>query len=228
MATKSFSIKKDPFVGSRRNNIISTEKYESIFDYEKFEIIDLKEELVESEERIIRNLTNIGKSTFEIAEELYSVNKKMANRGNGIYMAWCSSLGINKDRSSVLIKKYSLYLETNKKEIMELPIPIVKTLTSKNSSFTQKDIIEIVEDKKPSEKIKEIEKRYSQLANKKSCEIIEAEIIEIESEKIERLKKEARLYRQEAKEFRNRAVELDKKADDIERELEGLNIIKKS
>ncbi|WP_320045725.1 hypothetical protein [uncultured Ilyobacter sp.] len=80
-------------------------------------------------------------------------------------------MGLNKDRTSVLLKKYSLYLETNKKDIMELPIPVVKTLTSKNCNFTQKDILEVVENKKPSEKIKEIEKRYSQLANKKAAEI---------------------------------------------------------
>jgi hypothetical protein len=183
---KSFSMKRDPLSGSKRNRTLIAEKYESTFDYEKFEINDLKFELIESEEKIFNNSMNIGKATFEIAEELYNVNQKLANKGNGVYMEWCSSLGINKDRSSVLLKKYKLYLETNKKEIMGLPIPVVKTLTSKNSSFTPEDILEIVENEKPSAKIKEIEKRYSQVANKKHCEIQEAIIVESVDEKLKR------------------------------------------
>ncbi|WP_372713638.1 hypothetical protein [Ilyobacter sp.] len=183
---KGFSMSRDPLSVSKKNNSFITEKYNSIFDYEKFEIIDLKAELIESEEKIYNNSMNIGKATFEIAEELYNVNQKLANRGNGVYMEWCSSLGINKDKSSVLLKKYKLFLETSKREIMELPIPVVKTLTSKNSNFTQEDILEVLKDKKPSLKIKEIEKRYSQVANKKSCGIQEAIIVESPEGKLER------------------------------------------
>jgi len=124
--------------------------YNSTFDYEKFELIDIKGELVKSEEKIFINLERVGKATFEIAEELYNVNQKLANYKGGTYMAWCSSLGINKDKSSVLLKKYNLYLETDRKEIMELPIPVVKILTKKNNNFTTDEMLTIIESEKPS------------------------------------------------------------------------------
>jgi len=210
---KGFSMKRDPFSGRGKSSIVSHNKYESIFDYDGYKISDLRNELLESEEKIVSNLMNIGKSNFEIAEELYNVNQKLANRGSGTYMAWCAAVGINKDRSSVLLKKYSLYLETNKKEIMGLPIPVVKSLTSKNSNFTQEDILEIVEDKKPSVKFKEIEKRYSQVANKKSCEILEAEIVETKEEKLKRLDDEISFKERDARE---RERNLKKVYSDIE------------
>ena len=221
---KSFSMKRDPLATSKKNRTIIAEKYESIFDYEKFEIIDLKNELIESEEKIFNSSMNIGKATFEIAEELYKVNKKLANRGSGTYMAWCASLGVNKDKSSVLLKKYSLYLETNKKEIMGLPIPVVKVLTGKKSNFTQADILEIVEDKKPSAKLKEVEKRYSQVANKKSCEIQEAEIIETIEDIIIAKEKELSFIDQDIKERKRNLKKRYTDREDLVKEIEELKL----
>lgn len=165
---KSESLKKDVVL------------YNSTFDYDKFEISDLKNELIKSEEKIFVNMERVGKATFEIAEELYKVNNKLANGKNGTYMAWCEAIGINKDKSSVLLKKYNLYLETDRKEIMELPIPVVKTLTSKKNNFTTDEVLTIIEAKKPTKKLKEIEIKYSQVANVSNCEIEEAEIVEKE------------------------------------------------
>ncbi|MGB6128858.1 MAG: hypothetical protein WBG30_08920 [Psychrilyobacter sp.] len=158
----------------KKNEVII---YNSKFDYEKFEISDLKGELIESEKKIFINMERVGKATFEIAEELYSVNKKLANYNGGTYMAWCEAVGINKDKSSVLLKRYNLFLETDRKEIMKLPIPVLKDLTSKKNNLTNDEMLTVIESEKPSLKLKEIKKQYSQVANTESCEIEDAEIV---------------------------------------------------
>lgn len=205
---KSESLKKDIIL------------YSSTFDYEKFEISDLKNELIKSEEKIFLNLDRIGKATFEIAEELYEVNKKLANHKGGTYMAWCEAVGINKDKSSVLLKKYNLFLETNRKNIMELPIPIVKTLTSKKNNFTTDEMLTIIDSEKPTAKLKEIENQYSQVANTKSCEITEAEIMKGKIE-IKNLNKEDLLAKKEEL-FQENEV-LNKEVEKLNKEIESLN-----
>ena len=190
--------------------------YNSNFDYEKYEITDLKEELVKAEEIIQINKATIKKSTFLIAKELYNVNMKLANFGNGTYMAWCEAVGINKDKSSILLKGYNLYLETNREKAAELSNQMIKTLTSKNNNLSSEEKIIIIEAAEPVKKLEEIQKSYSLEANNLTHinsiqNVVEAEIIE------EPLKNGSMVIDKTS--LINKKKELKRKMDELTREI---------
>ena len=236
MAKKGFEMKRDPFSNNSirgKGSIVSSDKYESIFNYEQFKMIDLKEEFVEYEKNIIMHGKRTAESIFEISKTLYQANQKLANRGNGSFTAWCENLGLSREMTSIFLKRYNLFLELNdnKEKIMMLPVRALKELTKKDSDFTVNEVIKVLESKKPTkalEKVKEGKSLSNGLTN--STYIIEAEIVETEEEKKQKeleMKVERLKYLDKDIQERERNLKkLKKEREQLAKELENANNLK--
>ena len=155
-------------LSSRKKKKYNLEKdnsiaFNSTFDYEKYNVDDLKQELIIEEQVIISNIKRTQESLFNMAGSLYKVHKRLSNRGNVTYMAWCDNLGITPNKSSDLLNAYRLYLETNKREAISLPVRVVRELS--RGKLDNDAILKVVESEKSSKKLEEIKKSYLHSAN---------------------------------------------------------------
>ncbi len=211
-------IKKDPFSKSNTQSIVSHEKYQSKFDYKVYEIEDIKNELIEEEQVITSNIKRTQESLFNMAESLYKVNKKLANRKTGTYVAWCDNLGITRNKSADLLNAYNLYLETNKKEAIALPIRVVRELSK--GKIENDKILEVVEAEKPSKKLEEI---MLHSATKEKEEVVEAEIIE---DPIKVMEERLTFLKKDISERKRNLNKIVKEAKELEEKLENINNLK--
>lgn len=148
--------------------------YNTKFDYNNYDIEDLKKELIIEEQVIISNIKRTQESLFKMAESLNKVHNKLSNRGNGTYMAWCQNLGITPNKSSDLLNAYKIFLETNKREAITLPVRVVRELS--RGKLDNKEVLKVIESEKPSKELEEIKKSYLHCANN----FVEEEKIKVE------------------------------------------------
>ena len=133
-----------------------TDNYKSHFNFKEFEITDrnIIAELINKEEKIIKNINIISKNTFEFSKTLYETQKLLANHKNGVFTAWFSNLGLTKNVVYRAIDKYELVLKTNNKKVLELPYRVVDVL--KKAELSDEKINEIIEIDNPKEILEEI------------------------------------------------------------------------
>ena len=168
------------------------DKYNSRFDFEKFEITDrnIIFDLTNKEERIVKNLTMIKRNTFEFSKTLYEAQKLLSNHKTGVFIAWFTNLGLNKNVVYRAIDKYELVLETNNKNVLNLPYRVIDIIKKSELSNKEKNEIVKIEDSK------QIIQTISDLnSQKESSEIISAkENIDVKKE-IQKLEdKREKLY----------------------------------
>lgn len=168
------------------------DKYNSRFDFEKFEITDrnIIFDLTTKEERIVKNLTMIKRNTFEFSKTLYEAQKLLSNHKTGVFIAWFTNLGLNKNVVYRAIDKYELVLETNNKSVLNLPYRVIDIIKKSELSNKEKNEIVKIEDSK------QIIQTISDLNSKKeNSEIISVkENIDVKKE-IQKLKeKREKLY----------------------------------
>ena len=168
------------------------DKYNSRFDFEKFEITDrnIIFDLTNKEERIVKNLTMIKRNTFEFSKTLYEAQKLLSNHKTGVFIAWFTNLGLNKNVVYRAIDKYELVLETNNKSVLNLPYRVIDIIKKSELSNKEKNEIVKIEDSK------QIIQTISDLNSKKeNSEIISVkENIDVKKE-IQKLKeKREKLY----------------------------------
>ncbi len=168
------------------------DKYNSRFDFEKFEITDrnIIFDLTTKEERIVKNLTMIKRNTFEFSKTLYEAQKLLSNHKTGVFIAWFTNLGLNKNVVYRAIDKYELVLETNNKSVLNLPYRVIDIIKKSELSNKEKNEIVKIEDSK------QIIQTISDLNSKKeNSEIISIkENIDVKNE-IQKLKeKREKLY----------------------------------
>ena len=126
------------------------DKYNSRFDFEKFEITDrnIIFDLTTKEERIVKNLTMIKRNTFEFSKTLYEAQKLLSNHKTGVFIAWFTNLGLNKNVVYRAIDKYELVLETNNKSVLNLPYRVIDIIKKSELSNKEKNEIVKIEDSK--------------------------------------------------------------------------------
>ena len=168
------------------------DKYNSRFDFEKFEITDrnIIFDLTNKEERIVKNLTLIKRNTFEFSKTLYETQKLLSNHKTGVFIAWFTNLGLNKNVVYRAIDKYELVLETNNKNVLNLPYRVIDIIKKSELSNKEKNEIVKIEDSK------QIIQTISDLnSQKENSEIISAkENIDVKKE-IQKLEgKREKLY----------------------------------
>ena len=168
------------------------DKYNSRFDFEKFEITDrnIIFDLTTKEERIVKNLTMIKRNTFEFSKTLYEAQKLLSNHKTGVFIAWFTNLGLNKNVVYRAIDKYELVLETNNKSVLNLPYRVIDIIKKSELSNKEKNEIVKIEDSK------QIIQTISDLNSKKENSEITAtkENIDVKKE-IQKLKeKREKLY----------------------------------
>ncbi len=120
------------------------DNYESKFNFEEYEITEQKiiSELTQKEEKIIKNIKLIQRHSFEFSKTLYETRELLANHKTGAFVAWFTNLGLNKNVVYRAIDKYELVLETNNRNILNLPYRVVDVI--KKSELSGKEINDIV------------------------------------------------------------------------------------
>ena len=175
------------------------DKYNSRFDFEKFEITDrnIIFDLTNKEERIVKNLTMIKRNTFEFSKTLYEAQKLLSNHKTGVFIAWFTNLGLNKNVVYRAIDKYELVLETNNKSVLNLPYRVIDIIKKSELSNKEKNEIVKIEDSK------QIIQTISDLNSKKE----NSEIISVK-ENID-VKKEIQKLEDKRKKLYERIQEID-------------------
>lgn len=189
-----------------RGSIQKFSNQTSIFDidYSEFEITnEEKEELIDCEHNISQHLQNITKHTIYYYDALYKANKIFSShdKTKGYWRKWLGKINILKDKANMVVRKYTLYLESKSKgienpQILELPEIAVKKLTgSKKDVFDESEIAEIISASNPTKVFKNIEikknnERMSSKEERKNYLKKELKKIETKIKKLQEKKKE--------------------------------------
>ncbi len=198
--------------------------YVSTFDFKSFGVEKEKEKLVKCEEAVVFHKAKSDEHRFKIAEALYSANKTLANKKNGVYVAWCENLGITRNKSSDILNSYNLYLATGKREALSLPVRVVREINKNKDDLDKNNLVEIVGSKKPAETINKIMLHSATLTKEIKEGVQEAEIIESKKEILERKAKELSFIERD---IRERERNLKKRYDDFEELKKEIEELKK-
>ena len=190
--------------------------YKSGFDFSAFEINDeeILDELNQKEEILKKNIIKNVKSKQEIAKSLYEIQKLMANHRTGAFIKYLEYVGIGKDRAYNLIDSWNLYQTTNLKKVFDLPqrlLTDIKQEIKRNNEIIETEIVEIIENENPKEKLNEIKEKREE----KEKQIEEEKIInspDILEKKIKNIEKEIQKYI-------SKISELEKEKDDLMKNL---------
>ena len=166
------------------------DNYESKFNFEEFEITEQEiiSELTHKEEKIVKNIKLIQRHSFEFSKTLYETRELLANHKTGAFVAWFTNLGLNKNIVYRAIDKYELVLETNNRNILNLPYRVVDVI--KKSELSGKEINDIVK----LEDTKQIVKTINDIKENKEKNN-SATTIDIENEITKLKKKKDTLYK---------------------------------
>ena len=166
------------------------DNYKSKFNFKEYEITEQKiiSELTQKEEKIIKNIKLIQRHSFEFSKTLYETRELLANHKTGAFVAWFTNLGLNKNIVYRVINKYELVLETNNRNILNLPYRVVDVI--KKSELSGKEINDIVK----LEDTKQIVKTINDIKENKEKNS-SATTIDIENEIIKLKKKKDNLYK---------------------------------
>ena len=166
------------------------DNYKSKFNFEEYEITEQKiiSELTQKEEKIIKNIKLIQRHSFEFSKTLYETRELLANHKTGAFVAWFTNLGLNKNIVYRAIDKYELVLETNNRNILNLPYRVVDVI--KKSELSGKEINDIVK----LEDTKQIVKTINDIKENKEKNN-SATTIDIENEITKLKKKKDTLYK---------------------------------
>lgn len=166
------------------------DNYKSKFNFKEYEITEQKiiSELTQKEEKIIKNIKLIQRHSFEFSKTLYETRELLANHKTGAFVAWFTNLGLNKNIVYRAINKYELVLETNNRNILNLPYRVVDVI--KKSELSGKEINDIVK----LEDTKQIVKTINNIKENKEKNN-SATTIDIENEITKLKKKKDTLYK---------------------------------
>lgn len=179
MAAKKSFKKFDKNLVNKNNNIIKqnlktiinpqVSDYQSNINYELLGIDqESKSQLIVKEQILLNTRKGIIKGLAEESRNLYEAREIIKNKKGDttVFEEWFKELGYKKTYVYQSINIYEFFLETNSKQIFELPKSFVYNLYREKDEFEEAEIIEIIEDDKPKLKLKEI-------INKKEEERIE-------------------------------------------------------
>ena len=167
-----------------RDRKMEVESYHSNFDFDKYEITDesVIREVTQTEEDIQQIGKFMAKKALEMGRKLKRVQEILSSHGTGTFVAWFTSLGLDKNMVYREINRWEQFEKYRNPAIAEASVRTLEYIKKNNKKLEEAEIVEILEDPvEAAKKIKEIEKK-----GKKETEIGFDEKIKKLNEKIEK------------------------------------------
>ena len=181
---------------------MKVESYHSNFDFDKYEITDesVIREVTQTEEDIQQIGKFMAKKALEMGRKLKRVQEILSNHGTGTFVAWFTSLGLDKNMVYREINRWEQFEKYRNPAIAEASIRTLEYIKKNNDKLEEAEIVEILEDPvEAAKKIKEIEKK-----GKEETEINFDEKIQKLSEKIEKAHRNIEKWEMEIKKLKGR------------------------
>ncbi len=181
----------------QENNQNISNSYKSDFNFLEYEIDDENtiNEISQKEEEIIRTAKQIARKSLDLGRMLYETQQLLSNYKSGIFAAWFTYMGMDKNFVYREINRWELFQKYKNPQIAEASIRTLDFI-KKNEELEENKVIEILEEpKKAPEVIKEI-KEEKQVVSKSKEEQVE----EIE-EQIEKLYKKIEILEKKKEEI---------------------------
>ncbi len=187
---------------------MEVESYHSNFDFDKYEITDesVIREVTQTEEDIQQIGKFMAKKALEMGRKLKRVQEILSNHGTGTFVAWFTSLGLDKNMVYREINRWEQFEKYRNPAIAEASVRTLEYIKKNNDKLEEAEIVEILENPAESaKKIKEIEKK-----GKEETEINFDEKIQKLSEKIEKARKNIEKWEFEIKKLKGENNDFEK------------------
>ena len=187
---------------------MEVESYHSNFDFDKYEITDesVIREVTQTEEDIQQIGKFMAKKALEMGRKLKRVQEILSSHGTGTFVAWFTSLGLDKNMVYREINRWEQFEKYRNPAIAEASVRTLEYIKKNNNKLEEAEIVEILEDPvEAAKKIKEIEKK-----GKKEAEINFDEKIQKLSEKIEKARKNIEKWEFEIKKLKGENNDFEK------------------
>ena len=181
---------------------MEVESYHSNFDFDKYEITDesVIREVTQTEEDIQQIGKFMAKKALEMGRKLKRVQEILSSHGTGTFVAWFTSLGLDKNMVYREINRWEQFEKYRNPAIAEASIRTLEYIKKNNDKLEEAEIVEILEDPvEAAKKIKEIEKK-----GKEEIEIDFYEKIQKLSKKIEKAYKNIEKWEMEINKLKGR------------------------
>ena len=191
-----------------KNRKMEVESYHSEFDFNKYEITDERviREVTQTEEDIRQIGKFMAKKALEIGRKLKRVQEILSSHGTGTFVAWFTSLGLDKNMVYREINRWEQFEKYRNPAIAEASVRTLEYIKKNNDKLEEAEIVEILENPAESaKKIKEIEKK-----GKEETEINFDEKIQKLSEKIEKARKNIKKWEFEIKKLKGENNDFEK------------------
>ena len=191
-----------------KNRKMEVESYHSEFDFNKYEITDERviREVTQTEEDIRQIGKFMAKKALEIGRKLKRVQEILSSHGIGTFVAWFTSLGLDKNMVYREINRWEQFEKYRNPAIAEASVRTLEYIKKNNDKLEEAEIVEILENPAESaKKIKEIEKK-----GKEETEINFDEKIQKLSEKIEKARKNIKKWEFEIKKLKGENNDFEK------------------
>ena len=179
---------------------MEVESYHSNFDFNKYEITDenVIREVTQTEGDIRQIGKFMAKKALEMGKKLKRVQEILSSHGTGTFVAWFTSLGLDKNMVYREINRWEQFEKYRNPAIAEASIRTLEYIKKNNDKLEETEIVEILENPAESaKKIKEIEKK-----GKEKKEIDFDDKIQKLNEKIEKAYKNIEKWELEIKKLK--------------------------
>ena len=181
---------------------MEVESYHSNFDFNKYEITDenVIREVTQTEGDIRQIGKFMAKKALEMGKKLKRVQEILSSHGTGTFVAWFTSLGLDKNMVYREINRWEQFEKYRNPAIAEASVRTLEYIKKNNDKLEEAEIVEILEDPvEAAEKIKEIEKK-----GKEEIEINFDEKIQKLIEKIDKAYKNIEKWEKELNELKSK------------------------
>ena len=141
---------------------MEVESYHSNFDFDKYEITDesVIREVTQTEEDIQQIGKFMAKKALEMGRKLKRVQEILSSHGTGTFVAWFTSLGLDKNMVYREINRWEQFEKYRNPAIAEASVRTLEYIKKNNDKLEEAEIVEILGDPvEAAKKIKEIEKK---------------------------------------------------------------------
>ena len=186
----------------KKDRKMEVESYHSNFDFNKYEITDenVIREVTQTEGDIRQIGKFMAKKALEMGKKLKRVQEILSSHGTGTFVAWFTSLGLDKNMVYREINRWEQFEKYRNPAIAEASVRTLEYIKNNNDKLEEAEIVEILEDPvEAAEKIKEIEKK-----GKEEIEINFDEKIQKLIEKIDKAYKNIEKWEKELNELKSR------------------------
>ena len=133
----------------------------SKIDYSKYNLDEETTEFLQEREFLLTHTSKeISKNLAEQSKAFYEAQQKLSEKqgGDGTFTEWYTDLGFSRQYVYRAVNAYTMFLSYNVEKIFELPLRVREELYKKREELDDAEVIEIISDEKPQERLKKIEK----------------------------------------------------------------------